>query len=410
MNSAILLAGKNIAPASRDAGAPTTKREKNMEENFLDTPEESTERETMARMLMEMGKMEAAADFLKCPDPEVLTKAEMLRQQAEDLVGQRIRELELRITILKMRGIDAETVQEIRDSYEIIVMLIKRYGGSLRVVYDYATFLHSINAYEDAIETAKWLLERAKEEKDLEENVAAISNLLGVMFMETNQDEAAEKSYQEALGVFRQLAQNDPEYNTQVADVYNNLGLLAFKRQACEEAEKFYRESIDIYLSLAHEDTTVAHYKSNLAGAYLNLAGMFVEMGKLADAQDYYLEAGMIYAELSKDIPGEYEPSMVGVYNNLGTLYCKSEQYQESEAYYKRAIDIARKLAQANPAIHEPLLAEAYYNLGLLYMDLKHETEAKNLLQKAKGLWAKYPFFSFCAEKAQDFVNRLEEN
>ena len=61
--------------------------------------------------------------------------------------------------------------------------------------------------------------------------------------------------YEEALKIYRELAEKEPEtYLPYVAATLNNLGILDRAQNQPEEARKAFEEALNIYKSLARQD------------------------------------------------------------------------------------------------------------------------------------------------------------
>ena len=65
----------------------------------------------------------------------------------------------------------------------------------------------------------------------------------------------AQREYEEALKIYRELAQKSPEaYLPHVAMTLNNLGILDRNRNRMTAARKEYEEALEIYEALAKQD------------------------------------------------------------------------------------------------------------------------------------------------------------
>lgn len=202
-----------------------------------------------------------------------MKKAEQNQQEAQTIIRQYISELELRVEFLKKKGINSETIPEIRESYREAVDLVKQYRVSLYVLYDYAAFLYDLHDYNEAIEVARWLLSVYRQEKAPEKDQATLKNLLGNLLSDTHQMEEAEEFYREALDLYRRLAATNPAaFEPNIATTCNNLGKLLSDTHRMEEAEEFFREALDIYRRLATANP--AAFEPNLAITCFNL-GLF---------------------------------------------------------------------------------------------------------------------------------------
>src|SRR5438270_849470 len=80
-------------------------------------------------------------------------------------------------------------------------------------------------------------------------------NNLGIPDRDQNRMEEARKEYEEALKIYRELAQKNPEtYLPDVATMLNNLGILDSAQNRMKEGRKKYDEALKIYRELAQKD------------------------------------------------------------------------------------------------------------------------------------------------------------
>lgn len=87
-------------------------------------------------------------------------------------------------------------------------------------------------------------------------DVAVTLNNRGIRDSGQGRMEEARKEYAEALQIFRELAQKDPEtYRLDVATMLNNLGILDSDEGRMEQAHKELAEALQIYGALAKQDS-----------------------------------------------------------------------------------------------------------------------------------------------------------
>src|SRR5260221_520811 len=83
-------------------------------------------------------------------------------------------------------------------------------------------------------------------------------NNLGIPDRDQNRMEEARKEYEEALKIYRELAQKNPEiYLPYVATMLNNLGILDSAQNRMKEGRKKYEEALKIYRELAQKDPEI---------------------------------------------------------------------------------------------------------------------------------------------------------
>jgi len=96
-------------------------------------------------------------------------------------------------------------------------------------------------------------------------------NNLGALYTDLERFEEAERAYEEALEIRKELADQNPEaYNSYVATTQNNLGVLYWKLKRFEEAERAFEEALEIYKELADKNPEV--YNPVVANGWYNKA------------------------------------------------------------------------------------------------------------------------------------------
>jgi len=102
--------------------------------------------------------------------------------------------------------------------------------------------------------------------------VATTLNNLANLYRARNELDKAEEAYNEALGLYRALAQNNPSaYHPDVAMTLNNLAVLYRARNELEKAEEAYNEALGLYRALAQNNPSaygIALAKTIIIGVY----------------------------------------------------------------------------------------------------------------------------------------------
>jgi superkiller protein 3 len=76
-------------------------------------------------------------------------------------------------------------------------------------------------------------------------------NILGISYSATGQPREATEPAEEAVSIFRQLAETNPAYTAKLATALNNLAYVQQTLGGAEQAKRIYEESIVLYASLA---------------------------------------------------------------------------------------------------------------------------------------------------------------
>jgi tetratricopeptide (TPR) repeat protein len=237
--------------------------------------------------------------------------------------------------------------------------------------FKYAHFAQKLNRFSDAIVGFEALL---GVHMDPVNRASALNNLAN-LYCDTQRMREAEKAYDEALSIRRELAASNPgAYLPQVAMTLNNLAVMFTLTQRLPEAEQAYVEALSTYRVLAKANPG-AHL-SDVAMALNNLANLCNDTRRVKQAEDIYGEALSIYRDLAKANPDAHISDIAMSLNNLGLVYGNTQRTTEAELAHTEALAIRRKLAAANPDAYLPDVATTLNNLGLVYGNTQRTTEA----------------------------------
>jgi tetratricopeptide (TPR) repeat protein len=189
--------------------------------------------------------------------------------------------------------------------------------------------------------------------------------------------------FSEAIGVYevlRRMYTNPAD----VAGTLNNLAILYRATQRIKEAEEAYREALSIYRELAQANPEA--YRPYVATTLNNLALLYSDTQRMKQAEEAYHEALSTYRELAQATPEAYRPYVATTLNNLALLYSATQRMKQAEEAYREALSIRRELAQANPEAYLPDVAMTLNNLALLYSATQRMKEAEEACREAEGL------------------------
>ncbi len=331
---------------------------------------EMSPRQAEAYRLLEMGDVDGACEIL--PLDELLEDIRRNRRFAKNATAPletNVEELATRITALNMKGLNNDTVAEIRRIYEEIYDTFcdtRNIGWSK--LYNYASFLEDQNDYTKAIKVAEklnWYYSDPDNKVD-EYDLGRLYNLLGLLYHSQNKPDKAEKYYLDAIEIQERLAKkNAAAYEPELAGSYNNVGAFYDDQNQPDKAEKYYLAAIEIRERLVKKNADA--YEPDLAASYNNAGVFYKNQGQPDKAEKYYLDAIEIYERLVKKNAAAYEPALAGSYNNAGIFYKDQNQPEKAEKYYLAAIGIYERLVEKNVDAYEPYLATSYNSAGVFY-------------------------------------------
>ena len=115
-------------------------------------------------------------------------------------------------------------------------------------------------------------------------------------------------------------------------------------------------------------------FNSDVAGALNNLALLYADLGRDAEAEPLYKRAIAILEKIGGlDSAGRSRPEL----NNLAALYQRRERYAEAEPLFKRALAIREK---SLPRDH-PDVGQSLNNLATLYEKLDRHCRFRAVVQ-----------------------------
>ena len=116
---------------------------------------------------------------------------------------------------------------------------------------------------------------------------------------------ATRAKWREALQIYRELAQKNPEtYQPYVAMTLNNLGVIDSDQGQVEKARNEYAQALQIRRELAEKNPEA--YRPYVATILNNLGVLDRNQGRLEEAREEYVEALQIYEALSKQNPERF--------------------------------------------------------------------------------------------------------
>jgi len=214
---------------------------------------------------------------------------------------------------------------------------------------------------------------------------------LGNMERVLGEREAAEASYDRAIGVFDGLmaGRSDGQaYRTDRALTRAALALLQSETGHTEAAEQSFRIAIEEYDSiLARGIGDTIRVRGMLKPQALeNYATFLLEQGRIDEAEGAYNQSIALREAWHAAHPGGVEQRQQLVYGrvNLGTLLARTGRVQEGMEAFRAAVPLADELADEHPGDPEYLnmVATAYGNLGGTYLLLERFDDARTVYRR----------------------------
>jgi tetratricopeptide (TPR) repeat protein len=154
-----------------------------------------------------------------------------------------------------------------------------------------------------------------------------------------------------------------------------NLAVVYREQGKYADAEGLYKRALAIY-----EKTRGADHP-DVANILNNLAGVYWDQGKYADAEELFKRVLTIEEKAS----GAGHPDVATTLNNLALVYWNQGKYADAEELHKRALAIREKALGKG----HPLVASTLNNLALVYLNQGKYADAEGLHKRALAIYEK---------------------
>lgn len=221
---------------------------------------------------------------------------------------------------------------------------------------------------------------------------------LAKLYVETNEYDNAEKSYEDAISIFFDydnvmnygsflikqnyhkkaltLFEKLKEMNlseAKKAKILHILGNIYKDLDQSKQAMGVQKEALEIYRGLVKKNPE--KYNSHLAETLIKLGSLYNNNSQLKKAEDTLNEALELMRILNENKPGEYKSGMASASAYLGIVYSHSSnpRLKKAEKSYTEALKLYRILAEENPQeykIYEGRILNAF---GLFYKDTRQK-------------------------------------
>ena len=222
-------------------------------------------------------------------------------------------------------------------------------------------------------------------EPDYQNNLAmTYKNYANLQSDSLNDYISAKEYFNKAIIIGKKLPQNNPDYQNNLADIYFDFALYFETRiYNYELAKQNYKKAIEIRKQLPRDNSK---YQADLAAAYNNLALLQEEHFQYYESsKDYYQKAIDIMEYLPKD-NHHYQAELARVYNNFAYLYNKDyfKDFETAKMHCNKAINIAQQLSISNPLKYLINLLGYQSSLAEICFDNNEIKTAKSILEEIK--------------------------
>src|SRR5262245_41379892 len=205
---------------------------------------------------------------------------------------------------------------------------------SYRRVADLTQQIGAAPQAESAYQAALALQQKLSEEGGDSKRSADLARtwmMLGRSQLSAGHLDDAARSFDEALGIYRRLAEKEPlaaQYQGRIAVVLDNVGYLHSERGQLDEAVKCHEQSVEIHERLVKEQPEDPELKLGLATSYSNLGTRLTTLRRYDEALVTHNKRLLLLRELVQQRGSRqlYERDIGHTLNCIGDVYRNSRQ------------------------------------------------------------------------------------
>ncbi|MFC1475368.1 tetratricopeptide repeat protein [Candidatus Zixiibacteriota bacterium] len=237
------------------------------------------------------------------------------------------------------------------------------------------------NLVHAGIVTYETLLANTTEDEERARLLANLSNRLS----DAGENDQALAASQEAVDLYRQLAQANPaRFYPDLALSLNNLSNRLRDAGENDQALAAIKEAVEIRRQLAQANP--ARFNPDLADSLNNLSNRLRDAGENDQALAAIQEAVELYRQLAQANPARFNPELAQSLNNLSNRLSDAGENDQALAAIQESVAIRRQLAQANPARFNPDLARSLGSMGTILRKSEKIREALAVFQEGADL------------------------
>lgn len=350
---------------------------------------------------------------------------ELARQAAKILIA----EGRQKISFLKTMHKYASRDNEIRKTYQNMIIAAREQRVELGVFNEYALFLRSCQLHSEALEQAQELqkfykLNEWENAIDVAENLTTLAVIytdlsdyqkhtkscslaaikireralkqngydeanhiglartcvaLGNLYRRSNTPDSAEKYFSRAEKLFAELEENTDKYVTEQAETFIKRGINFAEQYLLEKAFAKFGMAIDIWQRHRTDDPQAQYVKSS---AYQNQASQLKKEGRYVDAIEKFDKALKIREELTALNPTKYTSALAHSYQGLGNVYRALREWDKALDNFYKALKIRIGICAVNAKAHEVELSDSYIKICGTLLDNGCADEAFVYLEK----------------------------
>ncbi|KAF7974182.1 hypothetical protein HWV62_13217 [Athelia sp. TMB] len=261
---------------------------------------------------------------------------------------------------------------------------------SIEIVASASTFAGSLgqvvlNIFRKALRPRRSIAGERLETINATEDLASSLNRLSFHLSDLGQYQEALRAIQEAVGLCRTLAAEQPAaFNPELARSLNNLSNCLSDHGRHEEALAAIQEAVGLHRARAAERPEALN--AVLAQSLNNLSAHLSNLGRHEGALAAIQEAVGLRRALAAERPKTFNADLALSFNNLSNRLADHGRHEEALAATQEAVGLRRALAAERPAAFNAALADSLNNLSVNLSSHGRHVEALAAIQEAVGL------------------------
>ncbi len=302
------------------------------------------------------------------------------------IIKRRLKDLESLSTLVKKNAQIKKWYENniIDSTLKDILIVIVEYRDEAILALEEKIKIESNSVYKKALENLKLFLENGDAEKIKNNyfNFIEQQNEENIEFLRISIDSSKQLfAFDETIDLYQELIKIKP-----TAENFFNFGVYLQKLNYFDKSLEKYEEALTIYRELAEENPRT--YLPYVATTLNNLANLHTKKNEFPQALEKYEEALTIRRELAEENPRVNLPDVATTLNNLANLHSKNNDFPQALEKYEEALTIYRKLAKENPRAY----GIDYAMLLIMGVDLFHKNkttlkEARNTLNQFQDIY-----------------------
>ena len=209
----------------------------------------------------------------------------------------------------------------------------------------------------------------------------------------------AESDFRDALKVRETLAvgrPDDPELQLELAATCNGLGILLCEGRQYGESEELQRRASDVVAGVFNHEGVFDHLKF-LARYQLDLGILLEQWGRLTEAEVVYSDTRALFGELVLRYPEDpaVQRDFASLWHRQGELLARTGRAREGESAFGESLRLWQELVRVFPGVpdYRHRMAHTHYSRALLRRDVGRSEEADSQdFSNSTYIWNKLVF------------------